>query len=326
MKPMSNSIRCFVASAFDHVDVDAIYDKAIGPVLRILECSPQRVDRVVHNDDIDKKILALIESCNFCIADLTYARPSVYYEAGYAFGIGRPVIYIARSDHFRDTHGDVVGNLRVHFDLQMKNIIPWKEPNAAFIKRLKSQVSLVIKPIQKLMAHAAEERACQERFSSNSENVKQYQLIEATRDVLRRKRFKEFAEANIPNARSYLHMTRVHRSTLQIVQAFAVPTLTRKRLSDLRMLSFMGREDGRTTAPAVELYLLFACLAGIRSSTLAGAFPHFAPVACRSGHGVSAVKVRAPLTDDNIAVLDAPRSREEYIDRCEQLLADLHID
>jgi nucleoside 2-deoxyribosyltransferase len=111
---------CFVASAFDQKDVDAIYDEAIRPALRELKIRCTRVDRVEHNDDIDDKIFALMNAADFCIADLTYARPSVYYEAGYMFGCRKPVIYISRNDHFHTRASDPHGNLRLHFDLQNK--------------------------------------------------------------------------------------------------------------------------------------------------------------------------------------------------------------
>jgi nucleoside 2-deoxyribosyltransferase len=52
-----------------------------------MKIEPLRVDQIEHNDDIDDKIIELIKKCDFCIADLTYARPSVYYEAGYVYGL-----------------------------------------------------------------------------------------------------------------------------------------------------------------------------------------------------------------------------------------------
>src|SRR5690349_5521117 len=52
------------------------------------------------------------------------------------FGHGKPVIYISRSDHFRDKESDPHGNLKVHFDLQMKNIIGWTEANRTFAKKV----------------------------------------------------------------------------------------------------------------------------------------------------------------------------------------------
>ncbi|HUS50435.1 MAG TPA: hypothetical protein VMZ91_09740, partial [Candidatus Paceibacterota bacterium] len=88
-------ISCFVACAFGKDDVDEIYENAILPVLKLMEIKPYRVDQIEHNDDIDNKIIELISKCDICIADLTYARPSVYYEAGYFTGLGKSVIFIA---------------------------------------------------------------------------------------------------------------------------------------------------------------------------------------------------------------------------------------
>lgn len=78
------------------------------------------------------------------IADLTYARPSVYFEAGYAQR-AIPVIFTARSDHFREHDNDPNGNRHVHFDLKMRNIIAWSSPNDdAFPGRLTRRVTKVI--------------------------------------------------------------------------------------------------------------------------------------------------------------------------------------
>lgn len=118
-------MKCFVASAFGFRDVDKIYG-VVHRTLRQIGVNAVRIDRVEHNEDIDDKICSLIRESDLCIADLTYARPSVYYEAGYAFGLGKPVVYIVKGDHFRPKPGDETGSRRVHFDLQMKNIIKWE--------------------------------------------------------------------------------------------------------------------------------------------------------------------------------------------------------
>lgn len=87
-------LRCFVASAFGKNDVDQIFKKCLRPVLRVNSIRAYRVDVVEHNDDIDDKIYELIDTADLVIADLTYARPSVYFEAGYALGKGIPVILL----------------------------------------------------------------------------------------------------------------------------------------------------------------------------------------------------------------------------------------
>jgi len=138
---------CFIALAFDRSDVDIMYEKVIGPVLRNYHIVPTIVNRLEHNENIDQKIIQLIDNCDFAIADLTYARPSVYYEAGYAEREA-PVIYIVRKDHFRQRDDDKHGNFCIHFDLQKKNIIPWS-PNLLDIskKQLSKRIAYVTRPL-----------------------------------------------------------------------------------------------------------------------------------------------------------------------------------
>src|SRR5205823_4141898 len=112
-------IRCFVAMAFGRPDTDQWYKQTLEPLLRRHNISPRRVDLINHNDDVDDKILDELQKADMAIADLTYARPSAYFEAGYAIGSGRRVIFTCRSDHLKQGATDPH---RIHFDLQMKNI------------------------------------------------------------------------------------------------------------------------------------------------------------------------------------------------------------
>src|SRR5580704_7133706 len=130
-----NRLRCFVAMRFDEPQTDAVYDNLIRPALTCQGITPIRIDRVEHNDNIDARIIQEIEGCDLALGDLTFARPSVYFEAGFAEGRSVPVIYTCRKDHFTPKPDDTLANLRVHFDLQMKNIIPWNnEKDSRFMK------------------------------------------------------------------------------------------------------------------------------------------------------------------------------------------------
>jgi hypothetical protein len=140
-------MRCFVAMAFGRQDIDELYDTAIYEILRRRGIDPVRVDRVEHNEDIDAQIVQEIKTADLAIADLTYARPSVYYEAGYAER-AIPVIYTIRSDHLEPRTGDEFGNHRLHFDLQMKNVIDWRDPgDRAFRAKLDSRVGYILAPL-----------------------------------------------------------------------------------------------------------------------------------------------------------------------------------
>jgi nucleoside 2-deoxyribosyltransferase len=87
---------CFVAMAFGRDDTDAFYEKQILPTLKRNGVRPVIINRRQSNDDINFQIFDQLDKADFCIADLTYTRPSVYFEAGYAQR-SIPVIYTVRS-------------------------------------------------------------------------------------------------------------------------------------------------------------------------------------------------------------------------------------
>jgi len=164
-----------VACAFGKDDIDEIYQNAILPVIKSMGIKPYRVDQIEHNDDIDDKIIELILKCDICIADLTYARPSVYYEAGYFKGLGKPVIFIARKDHFSPKAEDVYGNFKIHFDLQMKNIIQWSSTKRVdtFKRKLLSRLKLISKPLMQRIEKERKQEKSRLDFSRLSQKDKQ---------------------------------------------------------------------------------------------------------------------------------------------------------
>jgi len=56
----------------------------------------ERVDEPQSNDRITDRILESIRKAEYVIVDVTYSRPNVFFEAGYAHGIGKIPIYIAK--------------------------------------------------------------------------------------------------------------------------------------------------------------------------------------------------------------------------------------
>lgn len=56
----------------------------------------ERVDEPQSNERITDRILESIRKAEYVIADLTGSRPNVFYEAGYAQGLKKTPIYIAR--------------------------------------------------------------------------------------------------------------------------------------------------------------------------------------------------------------------------------------
>jgi hypothetical protein len=58
----------------------------------------KRIDEDQSNDRITDRIVENVRTAEFVIVDLTLARPNVFFEAGFAHGLGKTPIYIARHD------------------------------------------------------------------------------------------------------------------------------------------------------------------------------------------------------------------------------------
>jgi hypothetical protein len=122
-----NSSKVFIAMWFDgSLDVAAA---AISTAIRSCKLEPVRIDKVEHADKICDRIIAEIRSSKFVIADFTCGivkssnkdftvpRGGVYYEAGFAQGLGKQVIWTCREDQIKD----------VHFDTRQYAHIVWKD-------------------------------------------------------------------------------------------------------------------------------------------------------------------------------------------------------
>ena len=56
----------------------------------------ERVDDQISNEKITERIVEAIRDAAFVVVDLTHGKPNVFWEAGYAHGLGKTPIYIAR--------------------------------------------------------------------------------------------------------------------------------------------------------------------------------------------------------------------------------------
>ena len=112
--PESNN--AFVAMSFDP-NLNDLYDDGISPALRE-DCGyePIRMDKVRHGDLIGSRIIADIRASRIVVADVSEPSLNVYYEAGFAKGIGRPVIYTCREGS------------KLPFDTSQYQHIYWKDP------------------------------------------------------------------------------------------------------------------------------------------------------------------------------------------------------
>ena len=124
VRPNMDSSMGFVAMAFGSTDEEksnslSLYNDGFSKGIVSAGYTPERVGIAPHNNKICDEIIASIRRARFLVADLTYARPNVYYEAGFAFGLGIPV-YLTCSKEFFETGEEPVG-----FDIRQYPVLQW---------------------------------------------------------------------------------------------------------------------------------------------------------------------------------------------------------
>ena len=114
--------QAFVAMWFDEA-TDASYRQGIKPAIESAGYQCMRIDQKEDVVKIDDEIIAEIRRSRFLVADFTHgkdgARGGVYFEAGFALGLGIPVIYTCREDAID----------KIHFDTRQYHHTTWKDPN-----------------------------------------------------------------------------------------------------------------------------------------------------------------------------------------------------
>ena len=117
--------QAFVAMWFDP-SMDEAYRLGIEPAISEAGYKALRIDQKLHNNRIDDEIIAEIRRSRFLVADFTQgddgARGGVYYEAGFAHGLGLKVIFTCRKDAID----------KVHFDTNHYNHVVWTTPAELF--------------------------------------------------------------------------------------------------------------------------------------------------------------------------------------------------
>ncbi len=136
MQTAVDTRQAFVAMWFDEEMEDA-FSHGIAPAIEDAGFSAMRIDRKEHANKIDDEIIAEIRRSGFLVADFSQgeagARGGVYFEAGFALGLGIPVIYTCRKSDMRE----------LHFDTRQYNHIDW-ESHQELRDRLKKRILAII--------------------------------------------------------------------------------------------------------------------------------------------------------------------------------------
>jgi hypothetical protein len=106
--------QAFLAMWF-HASMDDARDNGFLPAIRDAGYEPMVLSLLEHNRVLDDVIVSEIRRSGLVVADFTGDRKSVYFEAGFAFGLGIEVIYTCRADALE----------AMAFDTEHRNHVVW---------------------------------------------------------------------------------------------------------------------------------------------------------------------------------------------------------
>ena len=101
--------------------LDNVVEKVFKPCVKQAGFELFRLDEVPRAGLIDDQLRVAIQNSDFLIADPTHDNLGSYWEAGYAEGLGKPVIYTCEKEKFEKE--------KTHFDTNHHLTIIWDKNN-----------------------------------------------------------------------------------------------------------------------------------------------------------------------------------------------------
>ena len=123
---------CFVIQPFDAGKFDKRFDDVYKPAIEAAGLEAYRVDRDPAVEVAIDAIEDGIRSATICLADITTDNPNVWYELGFAFASGRPVVMVC--SHERP-------DKKYPFDIQHRAIIPYVADAPSDFEALKQSLT-----------------------------------------------------------------------------------------------------------------------------------------------------------------------------------------
>ncbi len=107
---------CFVIQPFDAGRFDKRFEQVFTPAIKAASLEAYRVDKDLKADVPIEAIENGIKSAAVCLADITTDNPNVWYELGYAFACGIPVVMVCSEPR---------EGKKYPFDIQHRTVIPY---------------------------------------------------------------------------------------------------------------------------------------------------------------------------------------------------------
>lgn len=119
-KGVEASNQGFMAMPFGYEDLTRIFYEHWKPAAAQTGLPLERLDDNPRAGSISHRMQVEIRRSRYLVAELTHNNPGAYWEAGFAEGLGKPVIYLCEKSFFDDPHNGV------HFDVSQKQGVIWE--------------------------------------------------------------------------------------------------------------------------------------------------------------------------------------------------------
>ena len=109
--------KAFIAMKFGDDELNTILNNVFRQSVKDTGFELTKLDDSPKAGLLDNRLRVEIQSSDFIIADLSHDNLGAYWEAGYAEGLGKPVIYTCKKSKFEET--------KTHFDTNHHLTIIW---------------------------------------------------------------------------------------------------------------------------------------------------------------------------------------------------------
>ena len=125
----------FLAMEFNKPDLEAFIEEVLKPAVKeAIGYDLRDIRDIPQAGIIDNILRVAIRDARFVIVDLTHDNSGAYWEAGYAEGLNKPVVYICKTEKFERSKEEGGGT---HFDTNHCTTVLWgKDNNKDFCQQL----------------------------------------------------------------------------------------------------------------------------------------------------------------------------------------------
>lgn len=137
------SKKAFMAMKYGDPDLDQIFNQHFKSAVAATGFELYKLDELPKAGLIDDRLRVEIRTSRFLVSDLTHENAGAYWEAGFAEGLGKPVIYTCEKRKFESQ--------KTHFDTNHHLTVIWDEDNPLIaVEQLKATIRATLPDEAKL--------------------------------------------------------------------------------------------------------------------------------------------------------------------------------